>query len=238
MLDVRELTVRYGRITAVRGVSFSVDAGELVSIVGPNGAGKTSTLAAIMGSVPTASGEVRLDDTVISGSAPEAIVRRGVALVPEGRRIFGALTVAENLAMGASMRRSGREVQADMDEAMERFPGLRRYFRSAAGRLSGGEQQMLAIARALMSRPRVLLLDEPSLGLAPLVVEQVFESVVALRRDGVTVLLVEQNAHRAVELSDRTYVLRTGEVVASGTADELAGTIDLAALYLGVQEAR
>jgi branched-chain amino acid transport system ATP-binding protein len=238
MLTVRDLTVRYGRITALRQISFTVDTGELVSIVGPNGAGKTSTLAAIVGTVPTASGEIRLDDTVITGWAPEAIVRRGVALVPEGRRIFGSLTVAENLAMGASVRRPGRDVQDDVEHALQRFPALRRYFRSAAGRLSGGEQQMLAIARGLMSRPRVLLLDEPSLGLAPLLVEEVFESIVALRRDGVTVLLIEQNAHRAVELSDRTYVLRTGHIVASGTANELAGAVDLAALYLGVQEAR
>jgi len=238
MLDVRDLTVQYGRISAVRQISFVVGTGELVAIVGPNGAGKTSTLAAIMGTVPTAAGEVRLDDLVITGSAPEAIVRRGVALVPEGRRIFGSLTVAENLAMGASVRRPGRSVQEDLERAMDRFPALRRCYREAAGRLSGGEQQMLAIARGLMSRPRVLLLDEPSLGLAPLLVEEVFESIVALRQDGVTILLVEQNAHRAVELSDRTYVLRTGQVVASGTADELAGTADLAALYLGVHEAR
>jgi branched-chain amino acid transport system ATP-binding protein len=237
MLTVRDLSVKYGRINAVRRISFTVDRGELVSIVGPNGAGKTSTLAAIMGTVPTASGEVLLDGDSITGAAPEAIVRRGVVLVPEGRRIFGSLTVAENLAMGASARRPGRELDDDTERTMERFPALRPYFRSPAGRLSGGEQQMLAIARGLMSRPRVLLLDEPSLGLAPLIVEKVFESVVALRDDGVTVLLVEQNAHRAVELSDRTYVLRTGQVVASGTATELDGTADLAELYLGVQEA-
>jgi branched-chain amino acid transport system ATP-binding protein len=237
MLSVHDLTVMYGRITAVRGISFTVDGGELVSIVGPNGAGKTSTLAAIMGTVPTASGEVLLDGEPITGATPEAIVRRGVVLVPEGRRIFGSLTVAENLAMGASVRRPGRALDEDTEHTMERFPALRPYFRSPAGRLSGGEQQMLAIARGLMSRPRVLLLDEPSLGLAPLIVEKVFESVVALRDDGVTVLLVEQNAHRAVELSDRTYVLRTGQVVASGTAGELAGTADLAELYLGVKEA-
>ncbi len=212
MLAVRDLTVHYGRIAAVRGISFSVDPGELVAIVGPNGAGKTTTLSAIMGVVRPSAGDVMLDGESINGSSPESVVRRGVVLVPEGRRIFGTLTVAENLMLGATARSQRRETQVEIERQLDRFPALRPRLHGPAGRLSGGEQQMLAIARGLMSAPRLLLLDEPSLGLAPMMVERVLESVLALRDDGVTVVLVEQNAHRAIELADRTYVLRTGQI--------------------------
>jgi branched-chain amino acid transport system ATP-binding protein len=235
MLAVRDLTVHYGRIAAVRGISFSVDPGELVAIVGPNGAGKTTTLSAIMGVVRPSAGDVMLDGESINGSSPESVVRRGVVLVPEGRRIFGTLTVAENLMLGATARSQRRETQFEMERQLDRFPALRPRLHGPAGRLSGGEQQMLAIARGLMSAPRLLLLDEPSLGLAPMMVERVLESVLALRDDGVTVVLVEQNAHRAIELADRTYVLRTGQIRMRGTREELVSRAELADLYLGVE---
>ena len=235
MLAVRDLTVHYGRIAAVRGISFSVDPGELVAIVGPNGAGKTTTLSAIMGVVRPSAGDVMLDGESINGSSPESVVRRGVVLVPEGRRIFGTLTVVENLMLGATARSQRRETQVEMERQLDRFPALRPRLHAPAGRLSGGEQQMLAIARGLMSAPRLLLLDEPSLGLAPMMVERVLESVLALRDDGVTVVLVEQNAHRAIELADRTYVLRTGQIRMRGTREELVSRAELADLYLGVE---
>jgi branched-chain amino acid transport system ATP-binding protein len=238
MLAVRDLTVHYGRIAAVRGISLSVDRGELVAIVGPNGAGKTTTLSAIMGVARPTAGDVLLDGVSINGAPPESVVRRGVVLVPEGRRIFGTLTVAENLMLGATARPQRREVQAEVERQLDRFPALRSRLHGPAGRLSGGEQQMLAIARGLMSAPRLLLLDEPSLGLAPMMVERVLESVLALRDEGVTVVLVEQNAHRAIELADRTYVLRTGQIRMRGTREELVSRAELADLYLGVERAR
>lgn len=231
LLSVRGLTVRYGSVTAVHGIDLDVAEGELVALVGPNGAGKSSTLAAITGAVRPARGTVTLDGGVLSGLAPEKVVRRGVALVPEGRHIFTGLSVAENLALGATIRRSG--AAEDLERELERFPILRERYRQQAGLLSGGEQQQLAIARALMSRPRLLLLDEPSLGLAPKIVDLVFETVARLRREGLTIVLVEQNATRAVELADRTSVLRTGRIVRSGTARELGGGAAMAAEYLG-----
>ncbi|MCF7551546.1 ABC transporter ATP-binding protein [Pseudonocardia sp. WMMC193] len=231
LLSVRGLTVRYGSVTAVHGIDLDVAEGELVALVGPNGAGKSSTLAAITGAVRPARGTVALGGEVLSGLAPEKVVRRGVALVPEGRHVFTGLSVAENLALGATIRRSG--VAEDLERELERFPILRERYRQQAGLLSGGEQQQLAIARALMSRPRLLLLDEPSLGLAPKIVDLVFETVARLRREGLTIVLVEQNATRAVELADRTSVLRTGRIVRSGTAAELGGAAAMAAEYLG-----
>jgi branched-chain amino acid transport system ATP-binding protein len=237
VLAVRDLVVQYGRIAAVRGISLEVGAGGLVALVGPNGAGKSSTLAAITGTVRRASGAIELDGTDIGGDNPEQIVRRGVALVPEGRRIFGSLSVSENLVMGSTTRRPGPDVAADVEQQLERFPPLRRYYRRPAGHLSGGEQQMLAIARGLMSRPRLLLLDEPSLGLAPMMVEEVFRVISTLRDSGVGILLVEQNALRAVEMADRGYILAGGLVVASGTSADLLRSTDLAALYLGAAPA-
>ncbi|MBS1885900.1 MAG: ABC transporter ATP-binding protein [Actinobacteria bacterium] len=220
MLRVDSLEVRYGRLVAVHGISLEVGDGECVGLIGPNGAGKTTTLSAIAGVLSPASGTIEIGGESVGGEPPEAIVRRGVSLVPEGRRIFTTLTVEENLRIGSSTRKDG-EVDADIDRMMERFPVLRRYAATHAGKLSGGEQQQLAIARALMSRPRLLLLDEPSLGLAPLMVDLVFELVAQLREEGITMLLVEQNGRRTVDLADRTYVLAGGRIamVATGVKD-------------------
>lgn len=233
LLSVRELTVRYGSVTAVHGIDLDVAAGELVAVVGPNGAGKSSTLRAISGLVRPTAGTVTLDGAVISGANPEDVIRRGVALVPEGRNIFTSLTVAENLALGATIRHRSPDLAADRERELDRFPILRERYGQPAGLLSGGEQQQLAIARALMSRPRVLLLDEPSLGLSPRLVDLVFETVAHLRQEGLTIVLVEQNATRAVELADRTAVLRTGRLVRIGTAAQLGGGAAMAAEYFG-----
>jgi branched-chain amino acid transport system ATP-binding protein len=233
MLELADVHVRYGRVPAVKGISLRVDAGEIVSVVGPNGAGKSTTLKAITGVLAPAAGRITFLGEDIGGRSPESIVRRGIALVPEGRRIFSSLTVAENLLLGATIRRDRTAVAADVKEVLERFPILERYYDASADGLSGGEQQQLAIARALLSRPKLLLLDEPSLGLSPQMVERVFETLEALRDDGATILLVEQNAERAVELSDRAYVLRTGVVAHAGAARELLAETDFAAAYLG-----
>lgn len=217
LLVVDDLHVHYGQITAVRGVSFTVGDGELVGVVGANGAGKTTTVAAITGLVAAASGTIEFDGTSLRGQPPEKIAGRGISLVPEGRRIFASLTVEENLRMGATARES-REVRDALEREFERFPVLRRYAKTTAGNLSGGEQQQLAIARALMAAPRLLVLDEPSLGLAPQMVELVFDTLEALRAEGRTILLVEQNARQTVDLADRCLVFRQGVVAA-----ELAG---------------
>jgi branched-chain amino acid transport system ATP-binding protein len=234
MLSVEELSVRYGRITAVHDVSLEVGEGEAVGLIGPNGAGKSSTLAAIVGLVRPARGRIRLEGIDVGGQAPERIVRRGVALVPEGRHIFSTLTVGENLRLGLTARRDRDGAEHAIERELERFPILRRTFATSAGKLSGGEQQQLALARALIARPRLLILDEPSLGLAPLIVDMVFETLEQLRREGVTLLLVEQNATRAVAFADRCYILRNGRVAGAGTREELGATVDMAAAYLGV----
>jgi branched-chain amino acid transport system ATP-binding protein len=235
MLEVRDLAVQYGRVAAVRGVSLHVGEGEVVGLIGPNGAGKTSVLSAIAGVVPAAAGSIEFEGRTILKQPPEAIVEAGISLVPEGRRIFATMTVADNLALGTTVRRDDDGGQAAIERMLELFPVLRRTYRSSAGMLSGGEQQQLAIARALLSNPRLLLLDEPSLGLAPLVVDQVFEVLDQLRGTGVTILLVEQVAARTAAFADRTYVLRTGTVAFSGTRDELVAQVDFAAAYLGVE---
>lgn len=233
LMSVRGLTVRYGSVTAVHGIDLDIAEGELLAVVGPNGAGKSSTLRAISGLVRPAAGTVTLDGAILSGANPEQVIRRGVAMVPEGRNIFTSLTVAENLALGATIRSRSAAVAADRDRELDRFPILRERLDQPAGLLSGGEQQQLAIARALMSRPRVLLLDEPSLGLSPRLVDLVFDTVAQLRREGLTIVLVEQNATRAVELADRTAVLRTGRLVRVGTAADLGGGAAMAAEYFG-----
>jgi len=235
MLRVEHLSVDYGRIRAVRDVSLHVEAGEIVGLLGPNGAGKTTTLASIAGGLGISAGTITLDRLPLAGCPPEQIVRRGVALVPEGRHIFATLTVAENLAIGATTRAKRGGVDEDIERELARFPILRRYYRSNAGKLSGGEQQQLAIARALLSRPRLLLLDEPSLGLSPVLVDVIFDTIDELRTNGLTILLVEQNAARAVEVADRCYVLRTGSVVAEAQRGELHPD-ELGAIYLGAQE--
>ena len=236
LLDVAGLTVAYGAVVAVRDVSLSVARGEIVAALGPNGAGKSTLLRAIAGAQKPQRGTVTFDGRPLHGLTPEAVVRRGVALVPEGRHVFPNLTVQENLAIGGVARSDRDEMQADAERWLERFPILGDRSGQLAGTLSGGEQQQLAIARALMSRPRMLLLDEPSLGLAPLFVDRIFELVAELRSDGVTVLLVEQNVHRALDVADRAYVLSVGSVVASGATDTLVEG-ELERSYLGIGEA-
>jgi len=236
LLDVAGLTVAYGAVVAVRDVSLSVARGEIVAALGPNGAGKSTLLRAIAGAQKPQRGTVTFDGRPLHGLTPEAVVRRGVALVPEGRHVFPNLTVQENLAIGGIARSDRDEMQADAERWLERFAILGDRSGQLAGTLSGGEQQQLAIARALMSRPRMLLLDEPSLGLAPLFVDRIFELVAELRSDGVTVLLVEQNVHRALDVADRAYVLSVGSVVASGATDTLAEG-ELERSYLGIGEA-
>jgi branched-chain amino acid transport system ATP-binding protein len=233
MLEIRDLSVAYGRTLAVQGVSLDVGEGEIVALVGPNGAGKSTVLRAVLGLVPVVAGEVAYLGESIRGLATETIARRGLALVPEGRHIFGTLTVEENLLLGAVASADGHRTVVRMEDVLGRFPVLRRTLHAPAHVLSGGEQQQLAIARALVARPRLLLLDEPSLGLAPQLVERVLETVEEIRRDGTTVLLVEQKGLQAVALADRTYVLRSGRIVLAGSRVELtaAGEFDVA--YLG-----
>jgi branched-chain amino acid transport system ATP-binding protein len=237
LLAVDDLTVAYGAVTALRDVSLRVATGEIVAALGPNGAGKTTLLRTIAGAHKPKSGDVRFDGTSIVGMSPEAVLRKGVALVPEGRKIFPNLTVQENLAIGGITRKDREELRDDADRWLTRFPILGERSDQLAGTLSGGEQQQLAVARALMSRPRLLLLDEPSLGLAPIFVDRIFELVAELRAAGTTILLVEQNVHRALEIADRAYVLAVGAVVASGSTDTLVEG-DLERSYLGISQVK
>ena len=233
LLEVAGLEVRYGGIKAVKGISLSVAEGEMVCLIGANGAGKTTTLKAIAGLLAPAAGRITYRGATITGVRSFELVRQGLVLAPEGRGVFGQLTVAENLAMGAYIRDDAAAVAADIDRALALFPRLKERFRQSAGTLSGGEQQMLAIARALMSRPRLLLLDEPSMGLAPLIVEKIFETITGVARDGVTVLLVEQNARLALQTCRRAYVLESGEITLTGPARELLDNPKVRAAYLG-----
>jgi branched-chain amino acid transport system ATP-binding protein len=228
MLRVRDVTVRYGRAPALQRVSLDVDVGEIVGLVGPNGAGKSTLLAAIFGLVPVADGEIAYEGTSLVGLATEKVARRGLALVLEGRHVFATLTVRENLLLGTTANGDPVRPDAALEAALDRFPVLRRTLRTPAGNLSGGEQQQLVVARALLAQPRLLLLDEPSLGLAPRLVDLIFDTVAELRRAGVTVLVVEQNVRRTIELADRTYFLRSGRITRSGARDELApsGRVD------------
>jgi branched-chain amino acid transport system ATP-binding protein len=230
-LAVDGLDVRYGAVHAVRGLSFEVKPGEIVGLIGPNGAGKSSTLHAVMGLVPVAGGAVRLGDAAIAGRPPERIARSGIALVPEGRRIFAELTVEENLRLGLAGRRSRSGAGAALARVYDLFPIVRDFRSRAAGALSGGQQQQLAIARALVAEPDVLLLDEPSLGLAPRIVDTVFQALVAIREQGLAVLLVEQRAQRTVALADRTHVIANGELRLTLTRDDAADTETLVAAY-------
>jgi len=223
VLEVDRLDVRYGTVPAVRGLSFAAREGEIVGLIGPNGAGKSTTLHAIMGAVPVDAGDVRVEGRSLRGRAPEAIARSGVALVPEGRRIFAELTVEENLRLGLSGRRTREGAEEAIEEVYGLFPVVREFGRRQAGGLSGGQQQQLAIGRALVAGPDVLLLDEPSLGLAPRVVDVVFDALGEIRRRGITVLLVEQRAQRTVAFADRTYLMANGEVrltLGPGDADD------------------
>ena len=232
MLVVEDLHVYYGEIHALKGVSLTVEAGEIVAVLGPNGAGKTTTVKTISGLLAPLRGSVTLENVSITGHPAHEIVYRGIAHVPEGRKIFNRLTVSENLGMGAYSRSDGG-VAEDMEHVFALFPRLKERRTQVAGTLSGGEQQMLAIGRALMARPRLLLLDEPSMGLAPIVVEQIFETIVDINRRGTTILLVEQNAAMALGVARRGYVLETGTIALTGTAAELAGNIDVRRAYLG-----
>ena len=233
MLEVRGLRVAYGGITAVKGIDVEVHEGELVTLVGSNGAGKTTTLKALCGLIRPAAGVVRYDGRDVTGEPAHRLVRAGMALVPEGRGVFGRLTVAENLDMGAYGRRDRHAIPADRDRAYALFPRLAERRRQLAGTLSGGEQQMLAIARALMSRPKLLLLDEPSMGLAPLLVQRIFETIRAVAAEGVTLLLVEQNAKLALELCHRGYVMESGSIALADTAPALLGNPQVRQAYLG-----
>jgi branched-chain amino acid transport system ATP-binding protein len=231
-LRVSGLDVSYGGVAAVRGLSLEIGAAEIVGLIGPNGAGKSTTLHAIMGLVPAQEGEIALDGVAIRGKPPEAIARSGVALVPEGRRLFGELTVRENLQLGLAGRRRDETNGSELDDVHELFPILRDFASRPAGSLSGGQQQQLAIARALVARPSVLLLDEPSLGLAPTVVDLVFSTLEAIKERGLAILLVEQRAQRTVALADRTHVLANGELRLTLTRDDAADTDRMIAAYL------
>ncbi len=232
LLEVKALKVAYGGIQAVKGVSFEVRAGELVSLIGANGAGKTTTLKAITGLQPVASGEIHFMGKSIKGQGAWDLVKQGLVMVPEGRGCFTRMTITENLLMGAFVRTDG-EVQADMDKVFITFPRLKERRAQLAGTMSGGEQQMLAMGRALMARPKVLLMDEPSMGLSPLMVDKIFEVVQTIHALGTTILLVEQNASRALNLADRGYVMESGEITMNGPAKALLNDPKVRAAYLG-----
>jgi branched-chain amino acid transport system ATP-binding protein len=230
---LHDVYVRYGAIAALRGVSLRVEQGEIVGLIGVNGAGKSTTLMTIAGVLQPRGGTIEFRGESIVGSPPEEIVRKGIALIPEGRRIFPGLTVEENLRLGGSIRSDRSAVQRDLEEMCQRFPVLADRLSQAAGTLSGGEQQQLAIARGLMSRPTLLMLDEPSLGLAPQLVDEMFQLVAQLHATGVTILLVEQNVERTLDIAGRVYLLNTGEVEFEGMASELRERVDFESAYLG-----
>ena len=235
MLNLTDVSVHYGRVPAVQQLSLEVSEGEFVGLVGHNGAGKSTTLWTITGVLKASSGTITFLGKSIAGVSPDTILARGIALVPENRRIFSRLSVGENLRIGTVARKDRRQADADVTKMCERFEALGRYFDRKGSTLSGGEQQQLAIARALLARPRLLLLDEPTLGLAPLIVDQVFDVLQELHEEGVTILLVEQNAARTIEVADRTYVMRSGGRIAfHGTSDELAKIGDFETAYIGM----
>ncbi|MBQ3251657.1 MAG: ABC transporter ATP-binding protein [Oscillospiraceae bacterium] len=233
MLEVKDLQVYYGVICALKGISFEVNEGEIVSLIGANGAGKTTMMQSVVGIIPKKGGSVVFDGKDITKMPCHKIVQLGMTQVPEGRRIFQELSVYENLMMGAYTVRNQQQFKEDLESVFERFPRLAERRNQIAGTLSGGEQQMLAMSRALMIRPKLLMLDEPSMGLAPILVDQVFEIIKELHKQGTTILLVEQNASKALEISDRAYVLETGKITLSGTGAELASSDEVRKAYLG-----
>ena len=234
LIEITDLSVRYGEIEALRGVSFSVEEGKVVTLLGSNGAGKSSTLRAISGLTKPASGEIVFDGHSIAGLGPEEIVRKGIAHVPEGRRVFPGLSVRENIMLGASNRRaSTASIRKEADDMFDLFPDIRPFADALGWTLSGGQQQMVAVARGLMAKPRLLLLDEPSLGLAPVIVQAVFKIIEEIRRRGATVLLVEQNARMALKVADYGYVLETGRLALGGAPEQLWADESIAAAYLG-----
>jgi branched-chain amino acid transport system ATP-binding protein len=234
ILSVDDLVVRYGPIVAVQNVSLNVQQGEIVALLGANGAGKSSLLNAVVGLVPVAGGQVLFKGEPIHKLTPEAIVRRGISLTPEGRRVFPRLSVADNLRLGGAVTRNRADYETAHANVLNLFPMLGERLRQSGGTLSGGQQQMLAIGRSLMARPALLLLDEPLLGLAPLVVDQIFELLQRLRAEGTTILLVEQNVHRALEIADRAYVLASGRIEGQGEAAALRASEEIERAYLGI----
>ena len=233
LLEVKDLSVYYGVIQALKGISFQVNEGEIVTLIGANGAGKTTTMQSVIGLIPSQGGAVLYDGRDITKTPCHKIVRMGMSQVPEGRRVFQELTVYENLVMGAYSLPKNATFKQDLERIYTRFPRLAERRNQVAGTLSGGEQQMLAMGRALMSRPKLLMLDEPSMGLSPLLVDQVFEIIRDINRDGTTILLVEQNAGKSLAISHRAYVLETGSIVLTGTGEELAASEDVKKAYLG-----
>ena len=237
MLELRDIHARYGAVRVLHGISLDVKQGELIAVVGANGAGKSTTLSTIAGVVKPSAGEIVLKGETITGQTPETIVRKGIAMVPENRDIFSALTVEQNLRLGAYIRGDRAEYLGDLAQMFDLFPILADRRGQAAGTMSGGEQQQLAIARALMSHPQLLIFDEPSLGLSPKLVDQVFALVQKLHKEGMTILLVEQNVAQALNIADRAYLIRMGKVEAEGTPQELRRTVDVESAYLGAETA-
>ena len=235
MLEVDGIHVHYGRIAAVRGVSLAINEGEIVTLVGPNGAGKSTTMMTIAGALAPTRGAIKLDGASLVGKSPENIARLGISFVPEGRHVFAQLTVDENVRIGSDMRRDRQNIAEDFERVMGYFPFLRGRLSTPGGKLSGGEQQQLVIARALMTRPRIMLIDEPSLGLAPIIVDRVYEILHALRKEGNTLLVVEQSTHRALENADRIYVMRSGEIVLHGLSKDLTDK-ELERAYFGFHD--
>ena len=232
LLEVNDINVYYGAIHAIKGISFHVEEGEIVTLIGANGAGKSTTLKTLSGLMRSRGGKIEFMDKSIASTAPHKIVELGLAQVPEGRRIFTRMTVEENLDMGAFIKKNAN-VEADKERVFEQFPRLKERRKQVAGTLSGGEQQMLAMGRALMSDPKLLMLDEPSMGLAPILVEQVFDIISELHKAGTTILLVEQNAEMALSVADRAYVMETGRITLSGTGEQLAASEEVQKAYLG-----
>jgi branched-chain amino acid transport system ATP-binding protein len=233
LLEVEDLRVAYGKIQAVKGISFKVEAGQVVTLIGTNGAGKTTTLRTISGLLTPVSGKIMFDGEAIVGVGAHKIVAKGIAHSPEGRRLFPRLTIAENLQLGAFLRRDAAAVEKDVQRAYDLFPILGERRKQAAGTLSGGEQQMLAMGRALMSRPKLLMLDEPSMGLSPIMMQKIMETITELRNDGTTILLVEQNAQAALSLADHGHVMETGCIALSGTGEQLMDDESVRKAYLG-----
>ncbi|MBQ1983219.1 MAG: ABC transporter ATP-binding protein [Spirochaetaceae bacterium] len=233
MLKVTDLTVHYGAIQALRGISFDVNQGEIITLIGSNGAGKTTTLHSVSNIIKKTSGKVEFENVDITNVSPDAIVKTGLIQVPEGRRVFANMSVKENLEMGAYTRKDKAGIKADMEMVYGLFPRLKERIKQLSGTLSGGEQQMLAMGRALMSKPKLLLLDEPSMGLAPILVDEIFSIIQEINKTGTTILLVEQNAFKALSIADRAYILETGTVIKSGKASDLINDEAVKSAYLG-----
>lgn len=233
MLKVNDINVYYGNIHALKGVSLEINQGEIVTLIGANGAGKSTLLQTISGLLKPKNGEVLFESEHVEGKVPQLIVKRGISQVPEGRRVFSNMSVEENLELGAYLRKDKKGIQEDFEKIYQLFPRLLERRKQLSGTLSGGEQQMLAMGRALMARPRLLLLDEPSMGLAPILVKTIFKIIEEINKTGTTILLVEQNANMALSIADRAYVIETGKIVASGTAEELNQSDQIRNAYLG-----